>query len=72
MLDNSGTSLEYTTSPNLTPGTTYSFKITAENDAGSSILSDPVSILAAKIPDAPLNLNNEPSVTTAYQIGLTW
>jgi hypothetical protein len=31
-----------------------------------------VSIRAARIPDAPINLSNVPEVTTAYQIGLSW
>jgi cellulose 1,4-beta-cellobiosidase len=31
-----------------------------------------LSVLAAKDPDAPLNLQNAPSVTTAYQVSLTW
>lgn len=39
---------------------------------GSSADSAVVSILAAKLPDAPLNLANVPAVTTAYQVGLTW
>lgn len=29
-------------------------------------------MLAAKLPDTPLNLANVPAITTAYQIGLTW
>lgn len=28
--------------------------------------------MAAQIPDEPLNLQNDPSITDAYQIGLTW
>lgn len=35
-------------------------------------MSQAVSILAAKNPDAPINLANAPEVTSAYQIGLTW
>jgi hypothetical protein len=50
----------------LTPGTTYTFKVKARNNAGFSDFSDPVSILAAKVPDAPVNVANEPLVTTAY------
>ena len=29
-------------------------------------------MLAAKLPDAPINLANVPAVTTANQVGLTW
>jgi hypothetical protein len=46
----------YTTSVTLTPGTTYGFKVTARNLVGDSELSEPVSILAAKPPDAPIDL----------------
>lgn len=28
--------------------------------------------MAAKIPDAPLNFENDVAITTAYQIGLLW
>jgi titin len=56
----------------LTPGETYSFTVTARNTVGNSLHSDPVAILAAKLPDAPLNLLNEPGITTGSQIGLMW
>ena len=56
----------------LTPNTIYSFKVTARNSVGNSVLSTAVSIRAAKIPDAPINLANVPAITTAYQIGLSW
>jgi hypothetical protein len=39
---------------------------------GISLDSEPVSIRAARIPDAPINLQNVPVITTAYQIGLDW
>ena len=35
-------------------------------------MSEIITILAAKQPDAPLNLSNVPGLTTAYQIGLIW
>ena len=50
----------------LTPGVTYKFKVSARNTVGSGSYSLPVSILAAKTPDAPLNLANVVFVTTAY------
>jgi hypothetical protein len=46
--------------------------VSARNTVGSGSYSLPVSILAAKTPDAPLNLANVASVTTAYLIGLNW
>ena len=62
----------YTTTVPLTPDTIYSFKVSARNSVGLSLQSVPVSIRAAEIPDAPINLANVPEVTSAYQIGLTW
>jgi len=56
----------------LTPNTIYTFKITARNSVGSSLQSASVSIRAAELPDAPINLVNVPLITTAYQIGLDW
>lgn len=64
--------LNYQTSISLTPGLFYKFKVTARNPVGFSLESDEISILAAKIPDAPVNLQSVPAVTTAYQVGLTW
>ena len=46
----------YTTTVSLTPGVTYSFKVTARNTVGSSSESEILSVLAAKLPDAPINL----------------
>lgn len=40
----------------LTPGTTYSFVVQARNLVGYSEYSNPVSIKAAQIPDAPESL----------------
>ena len=54
---------------NLTPGSTYKFKVTARNAVGSSAESVPVEILAAQVPDAPINLVNVPEVTSAAQVG---
>jgi hypothetical protein len=56
----------------LNPGITYSFKVKARNSVGSSLDSAVILILAAKEPDAPLNLQNVASITTAYQVGLSW
>lgn len=35
-------------------------------------MSDLISILAAKPPDAPISLQNIQGITTGYQIGLSW
>jgi hypothetical protein len=48
-------------------------KVTAVNLYGSSsesLVGNGAVLLT--IPDAPLNLANEPRVTSAYQIGLNW
>lgn len=34
--------------------------------------SDYITVLAAQIPDAPVNLADVPAITDAEQIGLTW
>ena len=49
----------------LNPGLVYTFKVTARNTVGSSNYSSEVSILAAKQPDAPVNLLEVPGLTTA-------
>lgn len=46
--------------------------MTALNTAGESPPSQIVPILAAKLPDAPQNIQNNPATTTAYQVGLSW
>jgi hypothetical protein len=50
----------------LTPGTTYKFKVTSRNSVGYSLESEEIEILAAKVPDAPIDLSNNPALTTAY------
>jgi hypothetical protein len=72
LLDSNIVTAHYTTTVTLNPGTTYSFKTTARNTVGSGLQSEAISILAAKPPDAPIQLNNIPQLTTGYQIGLTW
>ena len=72
LLDGAVTDQFYLTTVTLTAGTTYKFKVTARNEVGSSLDSEVVEILAAKLPDAPINLVNVPLVTTAYQVGLSW
>jgi len=66
LLASTVTDTYYATSVTLTPGVTYSFKVTARNSVGSSVQSDSLAVLAAKIPDAPINLANVAIVTTAY------
>lgn len=62
----------YTTTMTLTPGTTYQFYVTATNTVGTGAPSSILSVLAAKIPDAPLGPYNNAAVTSGYQVGLTW
>jgi hypothetical protein len=66
VLDSAVTTRHYLTTVSLTAGTTYRFKVTARNTVGSSVESAELSVLAAKLPDAPVNLVNVPAVTTAY------
>jgi len=72
LLDGAVTNQFYLTTVTLTPGTTYKFRVTSRNEVGSSADSEILEVLAAKLPDAPVNLANLPSVTTAYQVGLSW
>jgi hypothetical protein len=46
--------------------------VTATNSVGTGSPSSVISILAAKIPDAPLGPYNNVLVTTGFQVGLTW
>jgi hypothetical protein len=62
----------YTTTVALINDVNYSFKVTARNTVGSGLQSQAVTILAARVADPPVNLANVPSITTAYQIGITW
>jgi hypothetical protein len=62
----------YQTEIVLNPGLVYKFKVTARNSVGSSLYSEEIEILAAKEPNAPLNLLEIPGLTTAYQIGISW
>lgn len=56
----------------LTNDLTYKFKVKARNIKGLSDYSIEVAILAARVPDAAINLENVPAITTATQIGLQW
>jgi hypothetical protein len=60
------TTRSYLTTVTLIPGETYKFKVTARNTVGSSQESAVLSVIAAKVPDAPVNLSNVPEVTNAY------
>jgi hypothetical protein len=66
------TSQFYQTSVILSAGTTYVFKVQARNSVGYSSDSIELSVIAAKLPDAPINLVNVPATTTAYQVGFSW
>lgn len=56
----------------LTPGQNYDFIVEARNVKGYSVVSGQIQILAAQIPDVPENLQNNPLITNAHQVGLTW
>lgn len=56
----------------LTPGYIYSVKVKSRNLVGISDFSLPISIQAAQVPDAPINLANVEALTDASQIGLDW
>ena len=70
-MEDSQSSSPFTTT-SITAGLVYNFKVTSRNTVGSSLDSETITILAAKIPDAPINLVNVPGLTTSYQIGLDW
>jgi len=72
LLSGGVTNTYYTTTNSLTAGAFYTFTVTAINSVGESDKSSSLTILAAKLPFAPVNLANNPSMTTAYQVGLTW
>lgn len=63
-----------TSSPyNLAWGQSVWATVTAHNIIGSSEMSDAGNgSVILVVPDAPINLQNLPRVTTAYQIGLSW
>lgn len=56
----------YTTTMVLSPGTTYQFYVTATNSVGTGAPSSILSILAAKVPDAPVGPYNNAAVTSGY------
>ena len=63
----------YTTEATLTPNVVYSFKVESRNSFGySNAQSNTVYILAASLPDSPINLANNAAVTTAGVVGLNW
>lgn len=65
----SGTSY---TATGLTSNVQYKFKVVARNIVGISAFSSEVQILCSRIPDAPVNLQNNGAVTTSSIIGFTW
>jgi titin len=57
LTDTTGNQVEFTKDnthiPELVPGEYYQFKVSAINSIGESVISDPVSIIASTVPDAP-------------------
>ena len=72
LLSSPVTTTSFTTTTTLIPGTTYKFYVTATNSVGTGSPSSVLSVLAAKVPDAPLGPYNDVLVTTGFQVGLTW
>ena len=66
LLATSVSSTNYVTTVTLIAGVTYKFKIAARNVVGVSVLSSELAVLAATIPNTPLDLTNDETVTTAY------
>ena len=63
----------YTTTISLVANTVYSFKMVTRNSFGlGTSFSTVMSVRAAKLPDAPLNLANNAVITASGVIGLTW
>lgn len=60
------------TSVTLIAGNTYSFKAISRSSYGESTESDVLSVLVAKVPDAPLSLVEVPGKTTGSQVGISW
>jgi hypothetical protein len=52
----------YETTIALTPGEEYTFRIISRNSVGESLQSEPITILAAKLPDAPVGLTDVPTI----------
>lgn len=67
------TNLSYTATTDIIAGHVYTFKIESRNIFGySTTYSSTVAIRAASVADAPINLVNNPSITAAGTIGLSW
>jgi hypothetical protein len=62
----------YTTSVTLDSGDNYEFKVQSRNSVGYSLDSETIVIRAARIPDAPISLANDPTTTTDQIISFTW
>jgi hypothetical protein len=83
MLAEGVTTEYYQTTAELTPAVEYTFKVEARNAVGIGAQSLPITIRAARVPDAPVSLSDVPAIfavdgeqtggiTNAYQIGLDW
>lgn len=56
----------YTTSVTLVPGAIYKFTINARNSIGFSLGSSKLEIMAARIPDAPINVVTQSNSSNAW------
>lgn len=60
------------TATGLSAGVTYQFRVQSRNSFGLSAMSTTLAVVAASVPDTPLNFSNVAGVTNASQIGLSW
>ena len=67
-----GRILYYVTDFAVVAGKTYKFKVTATNFVGTSDFSEVIAVLAATVPDKPINLQFLPNDSNAYQVALKW
>jgi hypothetical protein len=69
----SGTTLgfiTYTLQTSITPGITYEFKVVATNSIGDSAFSTKLRVIAASLPDPPINLAKTSQTKTS--LSFTW
>lgn len=71
-IGNAGTATSYNVN-SLTVGTTYSFKVRANNSSGYSAFSDSTAgVIAPGVPNAPTNVVVTPATDAVGKVTLTW
>lgn len=66
------TETAYLTTMEVVAGTPYKFKVRARNSVGFGLYSEPVEIIAAHPPDAPVQLSSTAATSTGTQVSLDW